>query len=213
MPDDTYRSEETASYNFGDQIPGAEYDPTRVPIKPCPPGEHCFYVKDFEIKCNNQFKWNKQSYILNQLRVQLFIPDEFPSAGCSTLAFLPLPTPNQQMPDGLASQWGQFLRALGFDAPKDVYVPAGFQLPMLKGKRCLCVIERQTDATGTFKTDDQGEIRTGPKMFGFSPFPPGWKPTPALVKPSQPGSTAAGPVPQTNQAPASGIQPPQFGDL
>lgn len=172
---DTYRPEELDGYNFGDTTAPEGFNPDASGFIDPTPGSHVFEVRGwsdekpaFELKPDQEWKWDGTSHRLNQLRVRFMIPSDQPESGAKTMDFIPVPTPGQAMPTGLANRWANFIKALGFDLPPGKHTPDGFKLSMIAGRRCRIEIEHARDANKQPKFRDNGKPQIQPSFFGYS---------------------------------------------
>ena len=197
MSEQVLDSTAMANYNFtGAEAAPADTNPDRQAQRDLPPGDLRLVVKDFKVKPNHQFSWDKRYYVLHQFRPILCGPDGLPYAGASIMDFLPLPTPGQEWCAGLAERWINFIRSLGFDVPKGHAVPAGFQLPQVVGRECLATIQYQVQ-NKVVKTKDDGSPYTQVKMFSYARVPAGWVYTPSGL--ATPPAPAPAPAPAPRQ--------------
>lgn len=176
-----YGADQIGNYNFGDVAAPEGFDPNQTAWRDPPAGEHKMRVDwaNTKVAANETFNWTDRNtkqrfqFVLNQLKARLVVC-EGPHEGASIFTRLPMPTPNQVWHGGLASQWGQFLRALGFEIPEGKTVPVGFQLSQIADRECLVTVEKQT-RDGEVQTKDDGTPWMSIKMFGFRAVPAGWK--------------------------------------
>lgn len=177
MSNDTYKPDELANYQFGDTTAPEGFDPDTTGAIDPTPGRHRFRIEAwsyekpaYEVKVDHEFKWKGEVYVLNQLQVRFRIPKGQPEAGATIMAFLPMPTPSNPGFGGcagLANQWGQFLKSLGFRVPEKLTVPDGFRLEHIDGRECLIDIEHRTDQDGTPRYRDNGRPDLGVALYGF----------------------------------------------
>lgn len=196
----TYKPHELENYDFGNVTAPEGFDPDASGAVDPPIGKSVFEVSAwsdekpaFEVKPDHTFRWDGQQYTLNQIRVRFRIPKGFPFAGAGVMVFLPLPSPGVFMPVGLANQWANFIKSLGFDLPKDRLVPDGFTLGKLAGRRCVIDIEQGVDENRQPKVRPNGKPQLAPAFFGFSRVDP--------VTGGVPGGTS-NPAPSGKSAPA-----------
>lgn len=171
----SYSRNEIGDYEFDDAAVQAPqgYNPDVSGYENAPVGWNKMVVVDYEIVKNHTWSVKDRStgqsrdYLLNQIRPRLEVAEGQPHAGASCLEFLPLPTPGQNMPTFLANRWGQFLHAMGFTTPEGRLVPQGFKLDQILNRPLMVKVIQQTDGNGNPKRNKQGEIMTGPALFGF----------------------------------------------
>lgn len=173
---------------------GAEFNPDGGGFRDPTPGPHVFFVKDFALKANNNFRLRGETYILHQIRPVLEVAPGQQQAGATIMDFLPMPTPGQEMPSLYLNQWCNFLRGLGFKFPKGRTKPEGFRLDQIIGRKVMAVVEFKLDADKNRVEKPGGGYAVNVKFFGYSPTEPGAAP------PTQ--TPAANPVPLPPTGPA-----------
>lgn len=176
---DTYTAEEAAGYQFGGAEVPEGFDPNASGYRKPPLGEHLMRI-DFaasKVVLNKEFKWKdqitqqQQTYVLSQWQPRMLIVDG-PHAGASITDFLPMPTPGQTWPVGLANQWGKHLTGFGFPPPVDKSVPDGFNLKKLDGAMARVTVvakRKKNQSTGQYEVDIDvdGTPKVEVKMFGY----------------------------------------------
>ena len=179
--DNEYGVDRIGNYDFGDTTAPEGFNPDEQGWRDPPVGENKFRVDwaNTKVATDEVFNWTDRvtkqrfSFTLNMLKARLVLCDG-PDAGASIMTRLPMPTPGRAWHSGLASQWGQFLKALGFEVAKDKTVPAGFSLPQIGDRECLAIVEVQMK-DDEVQTKKDGTPWLQLKMFGFRPVPAGWK--------------------------------------
>jgi hypothetical protein len=164
MAEDLYGPNECGEYPLGDTAAPEGADANRMPFESPDPGIHVFEITDFGLtKEKKDFKWKGNACRLYQLRPRLQVV----GGNAAITAFLPCPTKGEVMLPEIASQWMQFVTALGFDLPPGSMIPNGFRLPDLLHKRCKASVVLDLDADNNQKLDPKGRARVKIDLFGY----------------------------------------------
>lgn len=145
----------------------AQYNPDAEGFKEMPAGEYLCEIVRWEVEELHQFTWKDDAVSLHQLRPQLrSVESDGESVGCSSLAFLPMPTSGMQMPWWAANQWINFAKraaaSIGLQIPDGKLLPPGLKLTDFLN----VLVEKKARVLVEFEANPNNN-KVSPRLFGF----------------------------------------------